>query len=69
MYALRPGFVRYYIDPDWKGRKPRKWVGVALSRDDKLPTPKTEPRKRWAGLLEIKGKRLVGPNNNYIEFL
>lgn len=46
IYALEPGVVRYYLDPF---HPKRKFIGVSLSRDIKLPLPHFEPRVRRFG--------------------
>ena len=46
IFALEPGFVRYYLDPF---HPKRKFIGVALSAELKLPTPHFEPRVRRFG--------------------
>lgn len=51
LFALQPGYVKFYNDP--KDTKPRRYIGVALNEMDVLPTPKTEPRKRRLGLINI----------------
>lgn len=50
IYALEPGYVRFYYDPF---HPLRKFVGVALKRDLKLPSPHFEPRVRRFGYEEI----------------
>jgi len=47
LYALESGWVQYYQDPvkDKKFWK-RTYVGVTLTKDLNLPTPKDEPRRR-----------------------
>ncbi|KAI8597874.1 ribosomal L27 protein-domain-containing protein [Dissophora ornata] len=47
LYAVESGWVQYYQDPAkdkkfWK----RTYVGVALKKDQVLPTPLFEPRRR-----------------------
>lgn len=46
IFALEPGYVRYYMDPF---HAKRKFIGVALSRDLRLPTPLFSPRFRRLG--------------------
>ncbi|QLQ82511.1 hypothetical protein HG537_0H02730 [Torulaspora globosa] len=46
IYALEPGVVRYYLDPF---HPKRKFIGVSLSRDIKLPLPHFQPRVRRFG--------------------
>lgn len=46
IFALEKGFVRFYLDPF---HPKRRFVGVALKSDIKLPTPHFEPRIRRFG--------------------
>lgn len=46
LFALEPGFVKYYLDPF---HPKRKFIGVALNREDKLPYPHFEPTPRRLG--------------------
>ncbi|ODV63974.1 mitochondrial 54S ribosomal protein bL27m [Ascoidea rubescens DSM 1968] len=46
IFALEPGFVRFYLDPF---HPKRKFIGVALREDLRLPTPHWEPRVRRFG--------------------
>lgn len=50
IFALEPGYVRFYLDPF---HPLRKYVGVALKKDLSLPTPHFEPRVRRFGYEEI----------------
>lgn len=54
IFALEPGVVRYYLDPF---HPKRKFIGVALSRDLKLPSPHFEPTFRRFGRCELTNKR------------
>ncbi|KAF2403148.1 hypothetical protein EJ06DRAFT_472073 [Trichodelitschia bisporula] len=48
VYATQPGYVRYYRDP---GLHPeRKYIGVALRREQTLPTPAGAVRRRRLGM-------------------
>ncbi|KAG7864012.1 hypothetical protein KL919_000040 [Ogataea angusta] len=51
IFALEPGFVRYYLDPF---HPKRKFIGVVLREGDKLPYPHFDPRKRRFGRFLIK---------------
>ncbi|KAG0270074.1 54S ribosomal protein L2 mitochondrial [Actinomortierella ambigua] len=53
LFALEHGYVQYYQDPvkDKKWWK-RTYVGVALSKDHVLPTPKDAPRQRAFRLID-----------------
>lgn len=46
IFALEPGYVRFYYDPF---HPLRKYVGVALKKDLSLPTPHFSPRVRRFG--------------------
>lgn len=50
IFALEPGYVRFYYDPF---HPLRKYVGVALTRDYKLPKDHFAPRLRRFGYEEI----------------
>ncbi|CDK27631.1 unnamed protein product [Kuraishia capsulata CBS 1993] len=50
IFALEPGWVRYYLDPF---HPKRKFIGVSLDRDTPLPTPHFEPRRRRFGCVEL----------------
>lgn len=51
IYATAPGFVRFYKE-DWM-RTGRKFVGVVLSRGEKLPRDDTNlGRSRYFGLVD-----------------
>ncbi|ODV96322.1 hypothetical protein PACTADRAFT_41350 [Pachysolen tannophilus NRRL Y-2460] len=47
IFALEPGYVRYYLDPF---HPKRKFIGIALNKDVRLPSPHWEPRMRRLGL-------------------
>lgn len=52
IYALVPGFVRFYKEEHMRGE--RKYVGVVLHRGDKLPRDdKTLGRSRYFGFVDI----------------
>ncbi|KAI9828354.1 MAG: 54S ribosomal protein L2 mitochondrial [Thelocarpon impressellum] len=51
IYALQPGFVKYYRDP---ARHPkRKYIGVVFERHHVLPTPPGAARRRRLGLVPV----------------
>ncbi|EGV66570.1 60S ribosomal protein L2, mitochondrial [Yamadazyma tenuis ATCC 10573] len=50
IFALEPGYVRFYYDPF---HPLRKYVGIALKEDLTLPTPHFSPRVRRFGYVEI----------------
>lgn len=50
IFALEPGFVKFYYDPF---HPLRKYVGVALKKDYKLPKDHFEPRLRRFGYVEL----------------
>lgn len=51
IFALEPGFVRFYLDPF---HPRRRFIGIALSKDARLPTPHFEPRARRLGYVPIE---------------
>ncbi|KAK6460333.1 54S ribosomal protein L2, mitochondrial [Scheffersomyces coipomensis] len=51
IYAVEPGYVRFYLDPF---HPLRKYVGVSLQKDVKLPIPHFEPRVRRFGYIELQ---------------
>lgn len=54
IYALEPGYVRFYLDPF---HPLRKYVGIALKQDLTLPTPHFEPRVRRFGYIPLEGAK------------
>lgn len=50
IFAMEPGYVRFYLDPF---HPLRKFVGVALKKDIKLPVNHFDPRIRRFGYEEI----------------
>lgn len=46
LFALEPGYVRYYLDPFHPGKK---FIGVSLKKEVKLPLAHFEPRMRRFG--------------------
>jgi ribosomal protein L27 len=50
IYASEPGYVRFYLDPF---HPERKFIGVALKPELRLPTPHFEPRVRRLGYVPI----------------
>lgn len=63
IFALEPGVVRYYLDPF---HPKRKFIGVALRRDLKLPSPHFEPTVRRFGRFELTNKRAAYKEENSI---
>jgi hypothetical protein len=51
IHATAPGFVQFYRDPAL--HPDRKYIGVTFNRDDKLPYPKNQPRKRRLGMVAL----------------
>ncbi|CCH42786.1 60S ribosomal protein L2, mitochondrial [Wickerhamomyces ciferrii] len=51
IFALEPGFVRFYYDPF---HPRRRFVGVALDQESRLPTPHFAPRARRFGYVPIE---------------
>ncbi|KAF8508396.1 ribosomal L27 protein-domain-containing protein, partial [Gautieria morchelliformis] len=53
LYAVAPGFVRYYSIP-WRRGKARRFVGVVLNRGEKLPRDEEVlGRSRHFGLVNL----------------
>jgi len=63
--ASEPGWVQFYTDPNDKTKGQRKYVGVALKRDHKLPSPPTLPRWRRLGLREVDPAEFVKERKLY----
>lgn len=61
LFALEPGFVRYYLDP-FHPRK--KFVGVSLREDIKLPRPHFDPRVRRFGHILLDNKKAALKEEN-----
>lgn len=61
LFALEPGFVRYYLDP-FHPRK--KFVGVSLKEDIKLPRPHFDPRVRRFGHILLDNKKAALKEEN-----
>ncbi|KAK4120970.1 hypothetical protein N657DRAFT_578563 [Parathielavia appendiculata] len=54
IHAAVAGYVKYYRDPE---RHPkRQYIGVVFNRDDKLPYPKSAPRRRKLNLVAVPRK-------------
>lgn len=57
IHAAVQGYVKYYRDPE---RHPDKqYIGVAFNKEDTLPYPRNEPRRRKLNMLPVQRK--VGP--------
>lgn len=53
MYAMVPGYVRFYKEKWMRGE--RKFVGVVLTRGEKLPRDEIElGRSRYFGLVNLE---------------
>ena len=50
IFALQPGYVRYYRDPS---QPKRKFIGIALRPYHKLPTPPLATTRRWLGRVPV----------------
>lgn len=50
LHADVPGWVQFYDHPT---RRNKRCVGVVLNRDDKLPYPEAQPRKRLFDLINL----------------
>ncbi|KAF3919155.1 hypothetical protein ABW21_db0208798 [Orbilia brochopaga] len=58
LYALCPGFVRHYLDPK---QPKRKFIGVAIKRDQIMPRPPGAARSRLLGLVKVQmGEAEIG---------
>jgi large subunit ribosomal protein L27 len=51
IFALQPGYVRYYKDPI--AHPKRKFIGIAMTEDQKLPRPLNAVRARKLGRAEV----------------
>lgn len=54
IFALEPGYVRFYMDPF---HPLRKFVGVALKKELQLPTAHFSPRIRRFGYVPLEGEQ------------
>lgn len=63
IYAREPGFVRYYRDPF---HAKRRFIGVALGKDDRLPTPHFSPRRRRFGYTPIPNGEIAKFEEEYL---
>ncbi|KAL1839549.1 hypothetical protein VTJ49DRAFT_1412 [Mycothermus thermophilus] len=62
IHAAVAGYVKYYRDP---ARHPkRQYIGVVFDREDKLPYPPGEPRKRKLNLVAVPRRDPQAPTNN-----
>ena len=51
IYALQPGFVKYYRDPRLHPK--RQYIGVVFERAQTLPTPVNAARRRRLGMVAV----------------
>lgn len=63
IYAVEPGYVRFYYDPF---HPLRKFVGVSLLKDVKLPTPHFAPRVRRFGYEQITNPILAEKEESWM---
>ncbi|AQZ18589.1 MRP7 (YNL005C) [Zygosaccharomyces parabailii] len=63
IYAKEPGVVRYYLDPF---HPKRKFVGVSLNRDVRLPLPHFEPRVRRFGHQVLTHPRIKKEEEDFL---
>ncbi|ODV85668.1 hypothetical protein CANARDRAFT_197600 [[Candida] arabinofermentans NRRL YB-2248] len=63
LFALEPGFVRYYLDPF---HPKRRFIGVALKQEDRLPYPHFEPSVRRFGREVIENPYRAEKEENYM---
>ncbi|CCK71588.1 mitochondrial 54S ribosomal protein bL27m KNAG_0H01730 [Huiozyma naganishii CBS 8797] len=54
IFALEPGFVRYYLNPF---HPQKKFIGIALGKEAKLPTPHFDPLPRRFGHTLLDNRR------------
>ena len=60
IYALVPGFVRFYSEKWMNGQ--RRYVGVVLNRGEKLPRDEaTQGRSRYFGLVDLNKQDALQP--------
>ncbi|KAG9304345.1 hypothetical protein G9A89_019907 [Geosiphon pyriformis] len=52
LFALEPGYVRFYHNPPETGDK-RHYIGIVFDKNNKLPRAKTDPRFRRFGLIDL----------------
>lgn len=53
IFALQPGYVKYYSDP--RGSHPkRRYIGVVFERTQALPTPLNAARRRRLGMVAVQ---------------
>ncbi|RKP09421.1 ribosomal L27 protein-domain-containing protein [Thamnocephalis sphaerospora] len=50
LFALTDGYVRFFVDPQ---HPKRKYVGIALEKDDRFPMDPSVPRKRRFDLVNL----------------
>lgn len=63
IFALEPGYVRFYRDPF---HAKRRFIGVALKQEYRLPTPHFEPRRRRFGYTKIEDPQVLEYEKNYL---
>lgn len=54
LVANEVGYVRFYRDPF---HPKRKFIGIAINKDDRLPTPHFSPRNRRLGYVPVENER------------
>ncbi|KAF3771150.1 hypothetical protein M406DRAFT_320658 [Cryphonectria parasitica EP155] len=60
IHATAAGYVKYYRDPEL--HPDRQYIGVAFNKEDTLPYPKNEPRRRKLGMVAHVRKPSQGPS-------
>ncbi|KAF7729648.1 54S ribosomal protein L2 mitochondrial [Apophysomyces ossiformis] len=50
LYALEPGYVHFYKDPQ---QPKRRFVGIVFNREDTLPIPFDQPKPRRFDLVDL----------------
>lgn len=62
IHAAVAGYVKYYRDP---ARHPtRQYIGVVFNREDTLPYPPDQPRKRKLNLVAVPRREPEAPSSN-----
>lgn len=61
IHAAVEGYVKYYRDPE---RHPDKqYIGVAFNKEDTLPYPRNEPRRRKLNMVPVQRKVTPRPDD------
>lgn len=63
IFAKEPGYVRFYRDPF---HAKRRFIGIALDKEGRLPTPHFAPRRRRFGYKVIDNEEVAEFERQYI---